>query len=203
VLDSVLNHLLHNVLPAARDYEAAEEQLSLAFKQNPDPTSWEQPGQQAKRRAAEVAIAIDGLVDRAAEALGLSKEKIREQVANRCSIVGVSIPRPECIGRIRAVANAYKHAVLRDKTLPITSENDVLATGRGYGVDGYGLGKMSGVEVLVHQKDGKTRIFLADVQWSIAGWFQFLADQKVVLPPQEYVVYKRIVKAGQAKSDER
>ena len=49
-LDGVLNHLLHNVLPAARDYEAAEDVLSLAFKQNPDPTSWEQQGQQAKSR---------------------------------------------------------------------------------------------------------------------------------------------------------
>jgi hypothetical protein len=156
-LDSVLNHLLHNVLPAARDYEAAEDELSLAFNQNPDPTSWEQQGQHAKRRAAEVAIAIDGLVDRTAKALGLSKGKVRRQVASD------GFPRPECIERVRAVANAYKHAVLDDETLPITSESDVLATGPGYGVDGYGLGKISGVEVLVHQKNGKQRKFLADV----------------------------------------
>jgi hypothetical protein len=192
-LDSMLNHLLHNVLPAARDYEAAEDELSLAFIQDPG----EQQGQQAKRRAAEVAIAIDGLVDRAAKALGLSKGEVRRQVASRCRIDRV--PRPECIKRVRAVANAYKHAVLDDETLPITSESDVLATGPGYGVDGYGLGKFSGVEVLVHQKNGKQRKFLADVSWSIAGWFQFLADQGAVLPLQEYVVCNRIVKAGRAK----
>ena len=130
-LDSVLNHLLHNVLPAARDYEAAEDELSLAFNQNPDPMSWEQQGQHAKRRAAEVAIAIDGLVDRTAKALGLSTGKVRRQVASHCRIDG--FPRPECIERVRAVANAYKHAVLDHEMLPITSESDVLATGPGYG----------------------------------------------------------------------
>ena len=60
----------------------------------------------------------------------------------------------------------------------------------------YGLGKMSGVEVLVHHTNRETRKFLADVPWSVAGWFQFLADHGAVLPPQECVIGKWIVKAG-------
>jgi hypothetical protein len=78
---------------------------------------------------------------------------------------------------------------------PITSESDVLATGAGFGIDGYGVGKFSGVEVLVNQKDGAVRKFLGDVPWSIAGWFRFLADQGVTLPLEEFVVCGLVVKA--------
>jgi len=45
----------------------------------------------------------------------------------------------QCVQALLAPLNA-KH--------PITSESDVLATGAGFGIDGYGVGKFSGVEVL-------------------------------------------------------
>jgi hypothetical protein len=73
-----------------------------------DPQSWITQGQQAKRRAAEVAIAIDGLADRAALALSLTPDEVRTQVSQRC-ILGTA-HRAVCIDRVCAVANAYKHA---------------------------------------------------------------------------------------------
>jgi len=174
------------VLPAARDYERAEHDLSAAFARDADPQSWIAEGQQAKRRAAEVAIAIDGLADRAAAALRLTPDEVRTRVGQRC-ILGTA-HRAGCIDRVCAVANAYKHAgPLRSKH-PIESESDVLATGAGYGIDAFGVGKCSGVEVLVNQRDGTIRKSLADVPWSIAGWFQFLADSGAVIPVQDYVV---------------
>jgi len=186
MLAEALNHLLNNVLPAARDYERAEEELSAAFARNAEPQSWITEGQQAKRRAAEVAIAIDGLADRAAPALGLTPDEVRRKVGQRCILD--TAHRPGCIDRVCAVANAYKHAgPLRTKH-PITSESDVLATGAGYGVDAFGAGKFSGVEVLVNQKDGTVRKFLADVPWAVAGWFRFLADHGAAIPSEDYVL---------------
>jgi hypothetical protein len=191
MLTNVLKHLLTNVLPAANDYERAEIELSHAFARNADPSTWEREGQQAKRRAAEVAIAIDGLADRAASVLGLAAEQVRQQVASRC-IVG-DVKRDGCIERVCAVANAYKHSGPLNAKHPITSESDVLATGAGFGIDGFRVGKFSGIEVLVNQKDGTVRKFLGDVPWSIAGWFNFLADQATRLPSEEFLVCGLVV----------
>jgi hypothetical protein len=193
VFANVLNHLMANVLPAARDYEQAEIELSKAFERNPDPKSWEQESQRAKRRAAEVSLAIDGLADRAAAVLAVVPDTVRSRVVPFCEIDGVK--RDGCIERICAIANAYKHSGPLNAKHPINSESDILATGAGYGIDAFGSGKFSGVEVLVNQRDGTTRKVLADVPYSIAGWFRFLAGLGVSLPPEENHVCGMLVKA--------
>ncbi len=194
MLKSALNHLLTNVLPAAQDYDRAENELSAAYAQNPDPVHWATAGQQAKRRAAEVAVAIDGLADRAANDLGITPESARNAVAPYCTIG--SVARPGSVERVCAVANAYKHAgPLRGKH-PIASESDILAAGAGYGIDGYGIGKFGGVEVLVTERGASVRKFLGDVPSAIAGWFQFLVAQGTTLPPDEYRVCGVCVKSA-------
>jgi hypothetical protein len=192
MLKSALNHLLTNVLPAAQDYHRAENELSAAFAQNAGPSCWAAAGQHARRRAAEIAIAIDGLADRAANDLGITPDNIRNSVASYCTIDGLA--RPGSIERVCAVANAYKHGgPLRGKH-PVASELDILATGAGYGIDGYSIGKFGGVEVLVTERDGTVRKLLGDVPWAIAGWFQFLAAQGAALPPDDYRVCGLCVK---------
>ena len=193
MLATTLSHLLENVIPAAHDYSRAEDKLSRAFANNNDPNSWAEQGQHAKRRAAEAAIAIDGLADRAAMELGLTPDDVRNQVSALCIINGA--PRSGSIERVCAIANAYKHAGPLRAKHPITSESDVLATGAGFGLDAWGVGKYSGIEVLVNQKDGTVRKFLADVPWSIAGWFQFLANRGASLPAESYKVCGLQVKA--------
>ena len=176
MLDSVVDHLIHNVLPSATDYDVAEDGLSRAIATNLTPAAWESAARLAKRRAAELAIAIDGLTDRCAGALGLSKTSVRASVAGYCS------SRHDCIERVRGVANAYKHANLTDPTLPITSENDVLVVALGYGVEGYGVGKFDGYEVVVRDKAGEPWKFLGDAPAAISGWFRFLQSQGAMLP---------------------
>lgn len=180
-------HLIENVLPAARDYLAAEEELSAAYRHSQQEAQlYTHAAQRAKRRAAEVAIAIDGLADRAANALTMTPDEVRAQVSALCAINGVL--RRGCIARVCAVANAYKHdGPLRAKH-PIVSSDDILATGPGYGLDGYGIGKYSGVEVLVTQKDGTSWKMLGDVPWAIAGWLAFLTNHGVTLPSRVYTV---------------
>jgi hypothetical protein len=198
MLKNALNHLLTNVIPAAEDYARAETELSAAFDENADPSHWEMAGQHAKRRAAEVALAIDGLADRAANDLGIAPDDARNAVAPLCVIDGTG--RPGSVERVCAVANAYKHSgPLRGKH-PIASESDILAAGAGFGIDGYGVGKRGGVEVLVTERDGTVRKFLGDVPWVIAGWFQFLAGQGAVLPPGEHRVCGLCVKAADPAS---
>ena len=186
MLEKTLSHLLKNVIPAAHDYEQAEIQLSVAFNQNDEPARWEMAGTNAKRRAAEVAIAIDGLVDRAANDLGITTEGVRKAVASCCTIGGVD--RPGSIERVCAVANAYKHAGPLRSQHPIASESDILAAGAGYGIDSYDIGKSGGVEILVKERDGTVRKFLGDVPWAIAGWFRFLSERGATLPLEEYQV---------------
>ena len=109
VLKIAVDHLIHNVLPSAADYEAAENALSQAYAVNPVPASWEQAARLAKRRAAELAIAVDGLTDRCHKELGLTKTATRDAVGAFCVWPGTASPRHDCIERMRGVANAYKH----------------------------------------------------------------------------------------------
>jgi hypothetical protein len=179
-LELTVNHLLGYVIPAARDYYDAEMALTKAFAAtNYDKSQCRTECETAKRRASEVAVAIDGLADRAATALGSSTNKIRKQVAVLSSIDG-SV-RHGCVDRVCAVANAYKHDVLDDKKHPIRSAGDVLVVG-AFGIDGYGMGKFAGIGVLVKQSNGKQRKFLADVPYTIAGWYAFLRQQGASLP---------------------
>ena len=95
-----------------------------------------------------------------------------------------------------AVANAYKHAGPLRGRHPVASESDILATGAGYGIDSYGVGKYGGVEVLVTERDGAVRKFLGDLPSAIVGWFQYLAARGAALPPDEYCVCGICVKAA-------
>ncbi|HYM17382.1 MAG TPA: hypothetical protein VEU06_02360 [Micropepsaceae bacterium] len=184
MLEGTLDHFLHNVLPAANDYDDAESLLSRAFRTaGEDPSKCQVEANHAKRRAAEAAIAIDGLADRAAKELGVELKSVRAQVSLLCAIDGNL--RDGCIDRVRAIANAYKHSQLHDTTLPIKSEKDVLVVGAGFGIDGYGLGKFGGIEVMVHQSNGDQRKVLADVPYAIAGWIKFLGQHGKQIPPLE------------------
>ena len=125
----------------AHDYNRAEEELSAAFDEDDDPAHWAEAGQLAKRRAAEVAIAIDGLADRAASELGLTPDDVRSQIASLCVINGTA--RPGSIERVCAVANAYKHAGPLRAKHPINSESDVLARAQVMGLTRLASGSLA------------------------------------------------------------
>jgi hypothetical protein len=182
LLENVVVHLMDNVLPAAADYEAAERALSQAFATDQTASHWEAAAKLAKRRASELAIAIDGLTDRTSVEMRLSKAEIRRRVTNLCLWPGSLTPRLESLERIRGVACAYRHANLTDPTLPISSEADVLVVGLGYGLDGFGVGKFSGVEVIVREKPGASWKFLGNAPVAVAAWFRFLSREGAVLP---------------------
>jgi hypothetical protein len=183
-LTRTVDHLVNDVIPAAREYDAAERVLTAAWNQTGDPDKCHAEARAAKRCAAHVAIAIDGLTDRAADELGVKKQDVRAQVAALCEIDGTK--REGCIDRVRGVANVYKHDNLSDPTLPILSNDDVLAAGLGYGLDGFGIGKFSGMEIIVNQKSGDRRKFLGDVPWAIAGWFKYLESHGIKIAGSPY-----------------
>ena len=186
MLDNTLHHLLHNVLPAAADYLVAEEALSQAYNRDATPTAWEDAARTAKRRAAEVAIAIDGLTDRCATELARSKSSIRADITALSLWPNSGVPRLGAHHRVRGVANAYKHHDLHDPSLPIASDNEVLVFGLSYGRDGWNVGKFSGVEVFVHETGGDEFKFLGDVPVALAAWFKFLAANGASLPTGTY-----------------
>jgi hypothetical protein len=183
-----VDHLIHNVIPAATDYMMAENELTAAYAKDVTPAAWESAGRHAKRRAAELAIAIDGLTDRGASEFGISKSVIRNDLWALCIWPGSGAQRLGAHDSVRGVANAYKHQTLSDPSLPISSESDILVVGLGFGLDGFGVGKYSGVEVLVREHDGTKYKFVGDVQVAIAAWFKWLAMQGATLPAGPYVV---------------
>lgn len=189
MLEGAVDHLIQNVLAAARDYEAAERDLTAAFQADNDPAAWEAEARTAKRRAAEVAIAIDGLAERCKAELGLSLTQIRTDVSSLCTWPGSGSPRAGALDRVRGVANAYKHQNLSDPSLPISSDADVLVVGLGYGLDGFGVGKFSGVEVLVRETGGTTYKFMGDLPVAIAAWFKFLAQHGATLPSGSFQLF--------------
>lgn len=183
MLDKTVDHLINNVLAAAADYDIAEQALTEAYSTDPAPASWDARARAAKRRAAEVAIAIDGLTDRCAAELGRSKSAIRSDISSMCQWPGSGAPRLGAHERVRGVANAYKHHSLSDPSLPITSGDDVLAVGSGWGMDGWGVGKYGGLpEVLVAETAGEQFKFLGDVPVAIAAWLRYLATEGASLP---------------------
>lgn len=175
MLEAATNHHTHNVLAAANDYYAAEQELTRAYNTDRTPASWEAEARTAKRRAAEIAISIDGLADRCHHELGISLTEIRNAVSALCVWPGTNAARIGCLPRVRGVANAYKHENLSDPNLPIASDADVLVVGAGYGIDGFGVGKPGGVEVLVRETGGDLRKFSGDAPVAIAAWFKYLA----------------------------
>lgn len=190
MLTIAVNWLIHEVLPAAADYAAAERTLSEAYKADKRPAIWEAQARNAKRRAAQLAIAIDGLTDRSADDLKMTKANIRKEISALCELPGATTIRDGAHDRIRGVANAYKHQKLSDVSLPIDSDDDILVIGLGYGLDGFGVGKFGGApEVLVRERSGKKLKFLGDAPAAIAAWFRFLAANGAILPPGTHMMW--------------
>jgi hypothetical protein len=189
MLDRTVEHFTHDVLPAVVDYEIAEHALSKEFGADPTPAAWEAAGREAKRRAAQLAIAIDGLTDRCAIDLGWSKPAIRSAVAKLCLWPGTNFDWSSSMERILGAANAYRHAKLDDPKLPIASDRDVLLVGMPYGMGAYGAGKYGGApEVMVRVKTGDQWQFLADVPPAVAGWMRFLSENGATFSAGPYIV---------------
>ena len=178
MLETTVDHLEHSVLPAAREYEAAEKDLTNA-KQDDQCLA----KRNAKRKASDLAVALDGLTDRCKNELHLTLTQVRDGVSELCLWPCFGAPRAGTWLRVRGVANAYKHQNLRDQELPITSDRDVLVVGLGWGLDAWGVGKWGGAaEVLVQQKDGSKKKFMGDAVVAIAAWFKFLHQHGATLP---------------------
>ena len=182
MLKNAVDYLLNEVLTTAAEYENAEKALSMAYNKDKTPAAWEAAARDAKRRAAQLAITLDGLADRSFSELGISKNAVRKKVSKLCSWPTTGGDRNGAYNRVRAVANAYKHSTLSDPTLPITSENDILVVGLGYGRDGYGVGKPGFPEVIVKETNGAEYKFLGDALVSIAEWFRFLQTNGAYIP---------------------
>jgi len=145
--------------------------------------------QLAFRRAAEAAIAIDGLIDRAAEETLRTKKQIRSEISAICVWPKSSLAREGALDRIRAAANAYKHRTLDDPTLPIKSEDDILVVGAPYGTDVFGGGKYGGAEVLVREPGtGTVWKFLVDCPVVIGAWLSFLRHHGAALGAGPFLV---------------
>jgi len=178
--------LLDYVLAAAHDYYAAELALTQAFAPTKNITNCQPQANLAIRRACEACVAIDGLTDRAHIETGQSMTAIRTAIDPLCIINGYH--RAGAFVRVSAAANAYKHSDLTHPRHPISSFGHILAVGAGYGVDGFGIGKYSGVEVILTLTNGTQRKMLGDLPYAVRGWLSFLRANGAPLPTGPFKV---------------
>ncbi len=171
-----LQHLLGDVLAAVNEYVAADE----AAVNSSD-------GEVALRRAFQMSMALDSLVDRAAIEFGKSKSTVREDLACECKWPN-GVERPGCSERIRSVADAYRHFKLDRPSSAIESAADVIFFGAGYGLDGWGVGKCGGSETLVRDKDDNLWKLLGDVPCVVFGWARLLLRYGAQMPGQTHVI---------------
>jgi hypothetical protein len=196
MLDSVIDRLIHDVLPSAAEYSTAEIALSRAYGADATEIAWASAARHAKRRAELLAVAVDGLTDRYASERSTSDlDGIRALVAKLCIWPNTEFLRSGCIERMKAVATGYRHGKLTNKNLQITSDSDVLAVGTPYGIDVYGACKYGGIpEVIVHAKSDtqpgqrEQCVFRADAHVSVVGWMRFLMAQGATLPAGPYQI---------------
>lgn len=176
-MDRTLRHLRRHVIPKADEYVAAERALSERYNEAGDKGSWQSEADRTFRVAAELSVAIDALRDRYHCENKVSRNGLFSLLGQYCTWPGSGYHRDGTIERVCAVANVYKHLFLSDQRLPISSEDDVLVVGTGYGTDAFGVGKFSGPEVWVRLKDGSCRKFLGDAPVAIRAWLQLLQAQ--------------------------
>ena len=168
------------VLLATDDYLAAEGLLSQAYAATQNMANCQREANLAIRRACEASIALDGLTDRAHIETKQQMNAIRATVDSLCVVNGYH--RQGAYVRVGATANAYKHSSLSNPRHPITSFGNIVAVGPGYGIDGYGIGKFSGVEGILTQTNGPQRKLLGDIPYSVRGWLLYLQANGAVLP---------------------
>lgn len=178
-----LRHFVEIALPEAAAYEKAELDLSSAYLQHRDLSLCSRQAVDARRIAGNLAVAIDGLADRAALDLGGSTTRAQaiQLVSPSVTFGPGGLDRPDCLKRITGTAVVRRHAIAKDPKVLIKSEDDVLAVGLGYGLDAYGVGKDGGPEVLVQDAAGQKWKFLGDAYCALSGWAQFLSSRGVPL----------------------
>ncbi len=190
MINLTLERLMRVVLRGAAKYEAAEAALTRAHAADPEPAAWEDAGWDAWCEASHLALAIDGLVDRAAIDLNISMASVRETVAELSRWPGAGGgPRTGSVERVRSVADAYRHHQLTRPWHTIASAHDVLAVTTAYGAGAFGTGKFGGApEVIILDKSGGQWKFLADAPVAIAAWFLYLWANGATLPSGPFTV---------------
>ena len=124
------------------------------------------------------------LSDRASREAHIPVDEVRAAISALCFWPGSLDVRRLALERVHGVANAHKHLSLDKNSHVVASFDDVLAVGLGYGLDGYGVGKYGGVEVLVRDKNGESWKFQGDALTVIGAWLRYLRDSGTALPAE-------------------
>lgn len=166
-------HFGQEVLPRVTAYGRAENKLSDAARNHGfDKDAIESI--EACSAAFDLAVALDGLADRLAHERDLPNRRAAlAEVRPLCRFA--TVPRPEALYRNTGIAVAYKHYSVSDPNLPVNGLEDILCAGLGYGLDGFGVGKIDGPEVIVWDRGGIGWKYLGDAAAVLAGWSMMLS----------------------------
>jgi hypothetical protein len=180
----VNEHLERVVLPALRDYWAAEADLTSAALNRPGEVHAAR--EEAMRRARTAAIELHHLCDVALKATDPSlpafanMEEVRAAVGAECLAMRTSRLTAD-VPLLRDVAEAFKHHELDRKNARVTGADTVVACQTGYGTLGYGEGKYGGIDqVVVTDKAGGQRALSSVLQNVADAWRRVIGRS---LPP--------------------
>ena len=186
----IVKHLVEDVLPRVREYVEAENRLTEAFIRHRSEEHCAAEIADARRKASDLAVAIDGLADRCERDHMMSRPEALVAVRPLCSYWDGGGTCP-ALDVIRAVAVGYKHFSIRDQSLGISTYEQVQARSTGFGQGGFGLGKFGGVpETTVTYNEGdRLEKFLSVVPAALRGWTRFLHSQGVEIPFESMEVF--------------
>lgn len=172
------------VVPNFRDFDAAEKALTAATRSG-DPQTIAAASNAALRAGMNVAVAAYHLCDAVwlarAQMPWLAGLKNSEQMQAFIENAHCVMMRTPAMVRdlqlVAAVADAYKHVVLRNAARPVTTSQATLVVATGYGELGYGEGKYGGVnQVIVRLNNGQSRSLWGAIQNVVDMWRRFLGD---------------------------
>jgi len=173
-----VHYLEREVLSAAADYAAVEGDLDFAFT----PADQIDLRRLVKRRAYELAVAINGLTKCAADELGIPVAAVRQQVADFCAWPDGTL-RDGCFGRVQKAADVFESFNLTDPSLLIDSDSDILVVTCGHDVDRRVVWRDNKEKVLFRNGGSAIWKFAGDAVITLRGWYRYLHIQGAALPP--------------------
>lgn len=162
------------VLPTAIDYEIAEIALSEAIEEGSEAVV-HNARREVLRRGMQLASAIQNFVDYTLDAAGFSSKSVLIERLDQLTWFEPGGDLRACFWRLNAAANVEKHSGRKSDRI-IRDENDVLVVGAGFGVDGFGVGKFGGEELLLNSSDGKTYKFIGDAAAALLAGARYLTE---------------------------
>lgn len=183
-MKTILRHIDGIVRPALRKYVVTERELTDAVKSHNAiaiDVARENVVLAARQAAVELHHLEDFVFREPSSSLHFADlPAVRSAVATECVFLRTTKPVAD-VGRLRDIAEAFKHHRLNRPSATVTSSTDTAPVSLGFGELGYSEGKYGGIEQFVVTTHNSDRRALSSVLQNVFDAWMTLLGQP--LPP--------------------